>query len=34
VRRYARQSVVMFGHNERVKRYDPHSGWKPRRVYR
>ena len=34
VRRYARQSVIMFGHRERLKRYDPRSGWKGRRVLR
>jgi hypothetical protein len=34
VKRYTRQSVVMFGHNERLKRYDPRSRWRPRRGHR
>lgn len=34
VLRYARESVMMFGHNARLKLYDPRSDWKPRRVLR
>jgi len=34
VRRYARKSVLIFGHSERLKLYDAHSGWKPRRLLR
>ena len=34
VRRYARQSVMMFGHSERLKLYDARSEWKPRRALR
>ena len=31
VRRYVRQSVLMFGYSERLKRYGSGWRWKPRR---
>jgi hypothetical protein len=34
IRRYARKSVLVYGHSERLKGYDSHSRWKPRRVLR